>query len=191
MAWETHWTNKSFTVWSGQDLERRWRFVGSWGIRRCLGEWNGREGHSWETPIIGFRTKKLFLFQTFGFPWCRRYRRHEFDPRIRSPGGVSRNPLQSSYLENYTERGAWWAIVHRVSKSQTQLSTHTYMHIWPFQVSRSNVKHWVAALALGLRVTEQLPSEALPVIKEKGNRSWQSHIGPQCLSLEGTNTASG
>ena len=49
----------------------------------------------------------------------------------------------------------------------------------------------VAALALGLRVTEQLPSEALPVIKEKGNRSWQSHIGPQCLSLEGTNTASG
>ena len=48
----------------------------------------------------------------------------------------------------------------------------------------------VFALALSIRVTEQLPSEALPVIREKGDRNWQSHIGPQSLSLEGTNTAS-
>jgi len=48
----------------------------------------------------------------------------------------------------------------------------------------------VFVLALSIRVTEQLPSEALPVIREKGNRNWQSHIDPQSLSLEGTNTAS-
>ena len=32
------------------------------------------------------------------------------------------NPLQCSYLENPMDRGAWWATVYRVTKSQTQLS---------------------------------------------------------------------
>ena len=39
----------------------------------------------------------------------------------RSPGGGHGNPLQSSGLGNPMDRGAWWAIVHRVAKSQTQL----------------------------------------------------------------------
>ena len=39
----------------------------------------------------------------------------------RSPGGGHGNPLQSSCLENPKGRGAWWAIVHGVAKSQTQL----------------------------------------------------------------------
>ena len=45
----------------------------------------------------------------------------------RSLGGWHGNPLQYSCLENPTDRGAWWAIVHRVTKSRTQLqqlSTH-------------------------------------------------------------------
>ena len=37
----------------------------------------------------------------------------------RSPGEGHGNPLQYSYLENPMDRGAWWAIVHRVSKRQT------------------------------------------------------------------------
>ena len=32
------------------------------------------------------------------------------------------NPLQFSCLENSTDRGAWQATVHRVAKSQAQLS---------------------------------------------------------------------
>ena len=36
----------------------------------------------------------------------------------RSPGEGNRNPLQYSCLENPMDRGAWQAIVHRVSKSQ-------------------------------------------------------------------------
>ena len=40
----------------------------------------------------------------------------------RSPGGVNGNPLQYSCLENPTDRGAWWATVHGVAKSQTRLS---------------------------------------------------------------------
>ena len=37
----------------------------------------------------------------------------------RSPGEGHGNPLQYSFLENFIDRGAWWAIVHRVAKSQT------------------------------------------------------------------------
>ena len=32
----------------------------------------------------------------------------------RSPGGGHGNPLQHSCLENAMDRGAWWAMVHRV-----------------------------------------------------------------------------
>ena len=39
----------------------------------------------------------------------------------RSSGEGNSNPLQYSCLENPMDRGAWWAIVHGVSKSQTQL----------------------------------------------------------------------
>ena len=36
----------------------------------------------------------------------------------RSPGEGKGNLLQSSCLENFMDRGAWWVIVHGVSKSQ-------------------------------------------------------------------------
>ena len=36
----------------------------------------------------------------------------------RSPGEGNGNPLQYSSLENPMDKGAWWAIVHRVTKSQ-------------------------------------------------------------------------
>ena len=38
-----------------------------------------------------------------------------------SLGGRHGDPLQYSCLENPTDRGAWWAIVHGVAKSQTRL----------------------------------------------------------------------
>ena len=37
----------------------------------------------------------------------------------RSPGGGHGNPLHYSCLENPMDRGAWWATVHGVAKSQT------------------------------------------------------------------------
>ena len=37
----------------------------------------------------------------------------------KSPGGGHGNPLQYSCLQNPMERGAWWATVHWVTKSQT------------------------------------------------------------------------
>ena len=37
----------------------------------------------------------------------------------RSPGEENDYPLQYSCLENSMDRGAWWATVHGVTKSQT------------------------------------------------------------------------
>ena len=37
----------------------------------------------------------------------------------RFPRGWHGNPLQYACLENPTDREAWWAIVHRVTKKQT------------------------------------------------------------------------
>ena len=45
----------------------------------------------------------------------------------RSPGEGHSNPLQYSCQENPVDRGAWWAMVHRVTKSRArlkQLSMH-------------------------------------------------------------------
>ena len=52
----------------------------------------------------------------------------------RSSGGANGNPLQYYFWENPTDRGAGWATIHGVTKSQTWLSTHTHCHI-PFYVS--------------------------------------------------------
>ena len=40
----------------------------------------------------------------------------------RSPGKGNGNPLQYPCLETITDRGAWWAAVHGVVKSQARLS---------------------------------------------------------------------
>ena len=44
----------------------------------------------------------------------------------RFPGERNGNPLQYSCLENPMDRGAWWATVHGVAKSQTRLSDFTF-----------------------------------------------------------------
>ena len=42
----------------------------------------------------------------------------------RSPGGGNGNLLQYSCLGNPMDRGAWWATVHGIAKSWSQLSVH-------------------------------------------------------------------
>ena len=44
-------------------------------------------------------------------------------PGSRKPSGEENgHPLQYSSPENPTDKGAWWATVHGLAKSQTQLS---------------------------------------------------------------------
>ena len=49
--------------------------------------------------------------------------REELTPILREGNGT---PLQYSCLENPMDIGAWWAAVHGVTKSQTQLSDFTF-----------------------------------------------------------------
>ena len=73
-------------------------------------------------------------------PVCQ-YRRHRGAGLIpgswRSPGRGHGNPLQYSCLENPMDRGAWWAIVHRLAvrhnwsnwtHARTRTHTHTHTH---------------------------------------------------------------
>ena len=70
------------------------------------------------------------LLEPGGFPGCsdgKEFACNAGDPSStpgwgRSPGEGNGNPLQYSCLKNPKDRGAWWAMVHRVAKSQTQLS---------------------------------------------------------------------
>ena len=48
----------------------------------------------------------------------------------KSPRGGHDNSLQYSCQENPTDRGAWQATVHGVTKSQTWLSTHTLAYVY-------------------------------------------------------------
>ena len=48
-------------------------------------------------------------------------------PQVKQQGGEGNGtPLQYSCLENPMDRGAWWAAVHGVAKSQTGLSNFTF-----------------------------------------------------------------
>ena len=59
----------------------------------------------------------------------------------RFPGERSGNPLQYSCLENLTDRGAWWAIVHRVTKSwillTLSLSTSSNLYKLYFSITQN------------------------------------------------------
>ena len=49
----------------------------------------------------------------------------------RSPGEGNGNPLQYSCLENPTDKGAWWATVHKVSRVGHNLVTnHHHFPLW-------------------------------------------------------------
>ena len=61
----------------------------------------------------------------------------------RSLGEGNGNPLQYSCLENPMDRGAWWATVHRVAKSQTQLSDFTFTFTFSFVLYKFCVSKFV------------------------------------------------
>ena len=80
-------------------------------------------------PSVSFFRQVFFLFLRFiylyyGFP-CSSVGKESAcsagDPGS-IPGEGNGNPLQHPCLENLTDTGAWWAVVHRVSKSRAQLS---------------------------------------------------------------------
>ena len=70
---------------------------------------------------------------------CRRHKRCRFDTWVRKiPWSRKWQFIQYSCLENSMDRGAWWATVHGVRTSGTQLSTHTHI-----RVGMSHISHFL------------------------------------------------
>ena len=83
----------------------------------------------------------------------------------RSPRKGNGSPFQYSCLENPMDRGAWWATVHRVTKSWTRLSVHA---------SRSPLVLKGTSLEQFCRLTSrqghgQAPSRVLPCFSSPQN----------------------
>ena len=57
----------------------------------------------------------------------------------RSSGEGSGTLLQYSCLENPMDGGAWWATVHGVAKSWTQLSDFTSLHSHPYMTTGKTI----------------------------------------------------
>ena len=78
-----------------------------------------RVGHDWATSLSLF----TFTWDLDGKESACSSGDMGLIPRSgRSPGERNGNPLQYSCLENSMGRGAWWAIILGVRKSQTRLS---------------------------------------------------------------------
>ena len=59
------------------------------------------------------------------------------------PGGEGNgNPLLYSCLENPVDRGAWWAAVHRVAQSWTQLKRLSMHALEKEMATHSSVLAW-------------------------------------------------
>ena len=70
------------------------------------------------------------------------------------PGEGNSTPLQYSCLESPMDRGAWWAVVYGVTKSQTQLGNFTF-----------NFMHWRGKW------------QPTPVFLPEASQGWGSLVG--------------
>ena len=66
----------------------------------------------------------------------------------RFPGEGNGYPHQSSCLENFTDRGAWWVIIKQVPKSRTQMSDK-HFHFIHFNMKKK-ISHTLRYLLIGI-----------------------------------------
>ena len=116
----------------------------------------------------------------------------------RSPGEGNGNSLQYTCLENFKDRGAWWATLAGVANSQTGLSVDTHAHtcVSSERVRTTTAKHTFAK-EMGIYLLPDDFGEFLLVLKNgpdeeclQGVPSNRRHIlggvraGSQHLQLE-------
>ena len=82
----------------------------------------------------------------------------DFIVSILYTGEGNGNPLQYSCLENPVDRGAWWAAVHGVAQSQTQLKRLCMHALGKKIATHSNVLAWEIP---GMEEPGELPSMGL------------------------------
>ena len=82
-----------------------------------------------------------------------------FNSSVYISGEGNGTPLQYSYLGNPMEGGAWWATVHGVTKSQTQLSDFTFtFHFHALEKERATHSSTLARRIPGTEEPGRLPS---------------------------------
>ena len=117
MASLTRWT----WVWVNSG---RWWWTGRPGVLRFMG--SQRVRHDWATELNWTELNILFwasLMVQMGKKSVCSARDLGWIPGLgRFPGEGDGYPLQYSCLQNSMDKGDWWAIVHGVTKSWTQLS---------------------------------------------------------------------
>ena len=87
----------------------------------------------------------------------------------RSPGEGNGHPLQDSCLENFTDRGPWWAPAHEIANSLTDWTTNTHPRT---HGSLRNYYYWAHCTAYGI-VVPQLGTEPRPLaVKAQGPSLW-------------------
>ena len=98
-------------------------------------------------------------------------------------GESNGNPLQSSCLENPTDRGAWWAAVHGVTKIWTRLRNFTFpFHFQALEKEMATHSSVVAWRIPGMGEPGGLPSVGLHRVRHDwsdsaaaANSMWQGH----------------
>ena len=114
----------------------------------------------------------------------------------RSPGVGNGSPFHYSCLENPMDKGAWWATVHGVSKSGTQLkgpgthtqiSGHTHSASWvksqptthsPLTLPELRPPHGSPHPSPGSRVRIPHPVDLLPLSQQPRSRDWSPMFCP-------------
>ena len=77
-----------------------------------------------ETPINRVSALMRYAIPISALPLCSH--KSVLEKSVSSLGEGNGTPLHYSCLENPMDRGAWWAAVHGVARSQTQLSDFTF-----------------------------------------------------------------
>jgi len=126
---------------------------------------------------------------------CRRYKRWGFDPWVgKIPTRVGNgNPLQYSCLENSIDRGAWWATVYGVAKSQTWLSRVHTCTLTPVSLSLSHTHTHTPLTPVSLSLSLTHTHTYIHTHTPDSNVSLSlthtcTHLWLQCLSLSLTHT---
>ena len=121
------WTISPVQVQCMRQGAQGWCTGKTWGM-----EWGGRwEGSSgWGTHVhpwlihVNVWQKPLQYCKVISL----RFKKKKKNTPAKGGRKGNGTPLQYSCLENPMDGGAWWAAVHGVAKSQTQLSDFTFMH---------------------------------------------------------------
>ena len=100
-----------------------------------------------------------------------------FNPWVRKIPWNNGNPLQCSRLKNSIDREAWWATVHAVMKSQTQLSTHTTIVLW----TNISIEPWLRNGVVGILLLSNNVNSTPALIL----------IGPTCVTCSLLNQSAG